>query len=117
MAEAPIRAANAKSMRSDRSGPWRSAILAAAIAAFSPSLVSPARAVSYVEDAQQFLKQGDAKSAVIQLRNAVRDAPDDLKLRAQLAEAYLRLGDTRSAEREARAARERRGAETDYLPV
>jgi len=51
------------------------------------------------------------------LRNAIRDAPQDPVLRARLAEVYLQLGDALSAEREARAARERNGNEADYLPV
>ena len=38
-------------------------------------------------------------------------------LRSQLARVYLQLGDPVSAEREARAARERKGKEADYLPV
>jgi len=90
---------------------------AIAIASFSPTLVGFAQARSYIEDAEQFLKNGDLKSAVIQLRNAVREAPDDSKIRAQLADAYLRTGDVAGAEREARAARDRKGDEADYLPV
>ncbi len=96
---------------------WRSVFLAIAMASFSPTLVGFAQARSYVEEAEQFLKNGDLKSAVIQLRNAVREAPDDPKIRAQLAEAYLRTGDLPGAEREARAARDRKGDEADYLPV
>jgi Tfp pilus assembly protein PilF len=88
-----------------------------AIAAASHLLVGVAHGSSYVEDAQQYLKKGDLKSALIQLRNAVREAPDDPKIRAQLAEAYLRTGDLPGAEREARAARDRKGDEVDYLPV
>src|SRR4029077_14850384 len=79
--------------------------------------VGAAHGSSYVDDAQQYLKKGDLKSAVIQIRNAVREAPDDPKIRAQLAEAYLRTGDLPGAEREARAARDRKGDEADYLPV
>src|SRR5712691_5098295 len=96
---------------------WRSVFLAIAMASFSQTLAGVAHGSSYVEDAQQYLKNGDLKSAVIQLRNAVREAPDDPKIRAQLAEAYLRTGDLPGAEREARAARDRKGDEADYLPV
>ena len=96
---------------------WRRVIFVTAIASFSSTLVGFAQARSYIEDAEQFLKNGDLKSAVIQLRNAVREAPDDPKIRAQLAEAYLRTGDAAGAEREARAARDRKGDEADYLPV
>jgi predicted Zn-dependent protease len=67
--------------------------------------------------AEQHIVQGDLKAAEIQLRNAIREAPQDPILRARLAEVYLQLGDAQSAEREARAARERNGNEADYLPV
>src|SRR5947207_12259951 len=106
-----------KSMGLLRPGAWLPAILVLSVAALSQSLVGVAHGRSYVEDAQEFLKKGDLKSAVIQLRNAVREAPDDPKIRAQLAEAYLRSGDLPGAEREARAARDRKGDEADYLPV
>src|SRR5436305_7410672 len=99
-------------------GSWRStAILAVAIATFTQLPVSPAEARSYVEEAQSYLKKGDIKSALIQMRNAVREAPDDPSIRVQLAELYLRSGDPVSAEREARAARERKADEAQYLPV
>jgi putative PEP-CTERM system TPR-repeat lipoprotein len=57
------------------------------------------------------------EAAEIELRNAIREAPQDPVLHARLAEVYLQLGDAHSAEREARAARERNGNEADYLPV
>ena len=59
-----------------------------------------------VKDAEQYLAKGDLKAAEIELRNAVRQSPQDPVLRARLAQAYLQLGDPASAEREARAARE-----------
>jgi cellulose synthase operon protein C len=104
-------------MRLIRSRPWRPVMLAITIAALSQSFPGPADARSYVEDAQQSLKKGDLKAALIELRNAAREAPDDPKIRAQLADAYLRTGDAQSAEREALAALARKGDEADYLPV
>jgi cellulose synthase operon protein C len=70
-----------------------------------------------VKSANQYLAAGNLKAAEIELRNAVRQSPQDPLLRAKLARVYLALGDPVSAEREARAARERNGAEADYLPV
>jgi cellulose synthase operon protein C len=70
-----------------------------------------------VKEADQYIAKGDLKAAEIELRNAIRDAPQDPVLRARLAEVYLQEGDAQSAEREARAARERNGNEADYLPV
>jgi putative PEP-CTERM system TPR-repeat lipoprotein len=70
-----------------------------------------------VKEADQDIASGNLRAAAIELQNAVRDAPDDAKLRSRLARVYLQLGDPVSAEREARAAREHNGAEADYLPV
>jgi putative PEP-CTERM system TPR-repeat lipoprotein len=96
---------------------WRCALLAAATAMLLPAAASPSGATDAVQAAQQYLKKGDLKSAVIELRNAVQQAPQDPKIRVELAAIYLRLGDAESAVREARAARERKGAEADYLPI
>jgi Tfp pilus assembly protein PilF len=60
-----------------------------------------------IKDAEQYVSKGDLKAAEIELRNAVRQSPDNPIIRARLAQVYLDLGDATSAEREARAARER----------
>src|SRR5260370_14885938 len=70
-----------------------------------------------IKEAEQHLAKGNLKAAEIELRNAIRESPQDPVLRARLAEIYLQLGDNPAAEREARAARERNGKEADYLPV
>lgn len=87
------------------------ALLAAA--PFAQAAQTPAA----VKSADQYIAAGNLKAAAIELRNAVREAPDDAQLRVRLARLYLQLGDAVSAEREARAAREHNGAEADYLPV
>ena len=97
--------------------PWRHAVVAGVLAAFTCSAAYAKDSAGYVKEAEQHIAQGDLKAAEIQLRNAIRDAPQDPVLHARLAEVYLRLGDVQSAEREARAARERNGNEADYLPV
>jgi hypothetical protein len=69
---------------------------------FPPSPWSAAFAkdsTAYVKDADQYIV---LKAAELELRNAIRDAPQDPVLRARLAEVYLQLGDALSAEREAR---------------
>src|SRR6266481_9879915 len=96
---------------------WRCVIAAGAVAALAWSAAYAKDSATYVKEADQYIAQGDLKAAEIQLRNAVRDAPQDPVLRARLADVYLQLGDAVSAEREARAARERNGNEADYLPV
>src|SRR6201993_332299 len=94
---------------------WRYAFAAGAVAvaALAWSAAYAKDSPAYVKEAERYIAQGDLKAAEIQLRNAIRDAPQDPVLRARLAEVYLRLGEAPSAEREARAARERNGNEAD----
>jgi putative PEP-CTERM system TPR-repeat lipoprotein len=80
--------------------------------------------VAYAQDmsaplkqARQYLAKGNLKAAEIEFRNAVRASPQDPVIRVRLAEVFLQLGDPLSAEREAKAARDRNGDEADYLPV
>src|SRR6516162_2631477 len=70
-----------------------------------------------IKDAEQYLATGNLKAAEVQFKKAVRQSPQDPVIRARLAEVYLRLDDAASAEREARAARERGGDEADYWPI
>src|SRR5271169_6839967 len=101
----------------ERRCPWRRIVVAGAFAALAWSAAYGKDSPASVKEAEQYIVQGNLKAAEIELRNAVRDAPQDPVLRARLAEVYLQEGDTQSAEREARAARERNGNEADYLPV
>src|SRR6185437_8503194 len=96
---------------------WRCIALAAVMFAISDAAAIAKDAAAYVKDAEGYLAKGNLKAAEIELRNAVRDAPDDPVIRGRLAEVYLQLGDLASAEREARVAAERAGDEADYLPV
>ena len=54
--------------------------------------------------ARDALQAGDLKTAAIELRNAVRDDPQNAATRFDLARVELQLGDPVSAERDARAA-------------
>jgi putative PEP-CTERM system TPR-repeat lipoprotein len=76
-----------------------------------------AKETSTVKEAEQFVADSDLKAALITLKNAIRKAPQDPAVRMQAARLYLQLGDVRSAEREARAARELKADEADYLPT
>jgi putative PEP-CTERM system TPR-repeat lipoprotein len=87
-----------------------------AVLAACPAAQAKESAAS-VTDAERYVAKGDLKAAEIELRNAIREAPQDPALRARLAEIYLKEGDAELAEREAHAARDRNGAEADYLPV
>src|SRR5947207_6169447 len=86
-----------------------------ALVAFAPSAAIAKNAEGYVESAKTYNEKGDLKAAEIELRNAVRQAPQDAQIHARLAQVYLKLGEFASAEREARSARDLKGDEADYL--
>jgi putative PEP-CTERM system TPR-repeat lipoprotein len=95
---------------------WRSLAFAALLAILSLGANAKDSSTS-VKDAEQYLAKGDLRAAEIELRNAVRQSPDNPVIRARLAQVYLDIGDATSGEREARAARDHNGDETDYLPI
>lgn len=76
-----------------------------------------AQAANHLKDAQAALKKGDLRTAEIELRNAVRDDPQNAALRFDLAEVELRLADPVSAERDVRAAMARGFDPHKTLPV
>ena len=96
---------------------WSSPAFAAALLTIACLGADAKESSTSIKDAEQYVAKGDLKAAEIELRNAVRQSPDDPVIRARLAQIYLDLGDATSAEREARAARERNGDEADYLPI
>ena len=96
---------------------WRGAIFAAAIALLAGSSAFAKDSSSSIKDAEQYVAKGNLKAAEIELRNAIREAPQDPFLHARLADVYLQLGDVVAAEREARTARDNGGNEADFLPV
>src|SRR5690348_6629337 len=97
--------------------PWRRVIFAFAVAMFAcPAAYTKDSTVS-AKDAEQDVAKGNLKAAEIELRNAIRETPQDPVLHARLADVYLQLADPAAAEREARAALERKGDEADYIPV
>ncbi len=100
-----------------RGSRWRRLALAAAMLAAAGASASAKESPASVASAEQYIANGNLKAAEIELRNAVREAPQDPAIRAKLAAVYLQLGEPAQAEREARAARERNGDEADYLPT
>ena len=96
---------------------WRRLTFAVVVFA---SICPDARAdesAAFVKDAERYIATGDLKAAEIELKNAVRQSPQDPVIRTRLAEVYLQLGNAAAAESEARAAHERGGDEKDYLPI
>src|SRR5215472_3417399 len=96
---------------------WRPLAFAVAILVLAGLCANAKDSSTSMKDAEEYVAKGDLKAAEIELRNAIRQSPDNPVIRARLAQVYLDLGDAASAEREARAARERNGDESDYLPI
>jgi putative PEP-CTERM system TPR-repeat lipoprotein len=95
--------------------PWRSVVFAGAVAIFACPAAYAKDSTASVKDAEQYVAKGNLKAAEIELRNAIRETPQDPVLHARLADIYLQLADPAAAEREARAALERKGDEADYI--
>jgi putative PEP-CTERM system TPR-repeat lipoprotein len=70
-----------------------------------------------MDQARQALAQNQPRVAVIFLKNAVSAAPQDADAHLQLGVALLRTGDTASAERELRSARQYGASDQRVLPV
>ncbi|MFC7552364.1 tetratricopeptide repeat protein [Pseudoroseomonas wenyumeiae] len=81
--------------------PLALALSAASLPFALPSMAGP------LERAQEARARGNLREAQIELRNLVRDKPEDAGAHAALASISLDLNDTELAEREARAALER----------
>lgn len=96
---------------------WRCITFAVAISVLVCQAADAKDSAASIKEADQYLAKGNLKAAEIELRNAIRESPQDPVLHARLADVYLQLGDATSAEREARSARERNGREADYIPV
>jgi len=83
-----------------------------------PSPTLPDSQISkLLQDAENALKAGNMNLALIHLKNAVRLAPQNGAVRAQLASALLATGDATSAERELRQALNDGGARETIVPI
>jgi len=67
---------------------------------------------SYYDKAREHIDKGDLRAAVIELKNALQNDPQNADARLLLGETYLQLGDGAAAEKELRAA-ERHGIEPE----
>jgi putative PEP-CTERM system TPR-repeat lipoprotein len=91
-------------------------LLAAVLLLSGMSLaVSAADVEELVAKAGQYLKEGELRSAVIQLKNALRENPNHAEARLLLGDIYLRAGKGVAAEKEIRRARSLGIAEERWL--
>lgn len=67
-------------------------------------------------EARQLEARGETRSAIIKLKNLVRDAPKDASARMALGRLYLDTGDILSAEKEMRRALDLGMAATEVMP-
>src|SRR5437868_6169471 len=95
---------------------WRSVAFALAVCAVAHPAAA-AKNPGSVQDGVQYPKDEDPKAALITFKNAIRKSPQDPALHVKIARLYFQLGDAASAEREARAARDLKGDEPEYLPI
>ena len=72
---------------------WRGAAFAAAISALALQAAYAKDSTASIRDAEQYVAKGNLKAAEIELRNAIREAPQDPVLHARLAQICLQLGD------------------------
>ena len=79
---------------------FKATLLAAAVG-LTPLLAQAAsEADKYYSEAKQYLTKGEARSAVIQLKNALQRDPGHVPSRLLLGVVYLRMGDAPAAEKE-----------------
>jgi len=64
------------------------------------AVVGNDKSAAYVRDAEKYIKTGDVKEAIIQLKNAVVSDPKNPEIRLALGDLYLKVENAPSAEKE-----------------
>lgn len=75
-----------------------------------------ASAADYIQDAKTYLQTGERSKAVIELKNALQEEPNNGEARLLLGKTYLTLGQPAEAEKELRHARAAGVDRKRYLP-
>lgn len=74
-----------------------------------------AKSAEYFEDAVGHAEAGEFRAAIVQLKNALQNDPDNVKARLLLGQLYIRVGNGASSEKELRTARKLGAADTDVI--
>ena len=75
------------------------------------------RSVDPMKKAEQLLKQGDLRGAQIELRNAVRQNPDNPDAHMRLGQTQMQMGDPVAGEKELKTARDLGGDRWTIMPI
>jgi putative PEP-CTERM system TPR-repeat lipoprotein len=75
------------------------------------------RTVDPMKKAQELLKEGDLRGAQIELRNAVRQNPDNPVAHMRLGQTQMQMGDPIAGEKELKTARDLGGDRWAILPI
>jgi putative PEP-CTERM system TPR-repeat lipoprotein len=70
-----------------------------------------------ISEARAYQKKGESKAAIIQLKNALQQNPEDRDARLLLGQIYSQTGDPQSAEKELRKALSLGASPADVLPA
>lgn len=103
-----------------RTGPWPRlrfwllAVLCMLWASWA-AIAQAADAERYLREAEDYLRQGEPKAAVIQLKNALQQDPKDARARLLLGKTYLLMGQARAAEQALKRARKLGVQESEVL--
>ena len=88
----------------------------AAMLVLSLQTAAAASADEYVTEAREHLAEGEVKSAIIQLKNALQADPTHVQARVMLGTLHLRGNDADAAVKEFERARDLGAAKSDWLP-
>ncbi|MBC7950489.1 MAG: PEP-CTERM system TPR-repeat protein PrsT [Rhodospirillaceae bacterium] len=95
----------------------RHALLAALLVTTAlPAWAASSETTQLMEKAREAQRQGDSRTAIIHLKNAVRKDPHNGESRYELGMVHMRTGDYPAAEKELRQAREANFDATRVLP-
>ena len=92
-------------------------MLAAALALGGLAACTRHDAAAYIASANSYIAKADYKAAIIEIKNALQEAPDNTEARMLLARALFATGDIAGAETEVRKAIDQRAPDDETYPL